>query len=54
MRPLITVLIVCAALVMVYPPVALAIFALGAIVTGCAAWSKARARRARERPRSDR
>jgi hypothetical protein len=45
MYPLLTLLVVCAVLVVLYPPAALAIFALGAIVTGWAAWSKARARR---------
>jgi hypothetical protein len=48
MYPLLTLLVVCAVLVVLYPPAALAIFALGAIVTGWAAWSKSRDRRARE------
>ena len=45
MQPLMVTLVLCVALVVVYPPAALAIFALGALVTGWAAWSKARARR---------
>ncbi|HET9748802.1 MAG TPA: hypothetical protein VFS06_05820 [Casimicrobiaceae bacterium] len=45
MQPLLVTLVACAAAVVIYPPAALAIFVLGAIVTGWAAWSKARARR---------
>ncbi|HET7135465.1 MAG TPA: hypothetical protein VFJ25_06055 [Casimicrobiaceae bacterium] len=44
MYPLLTMLVVCATLIVVYPPAALAIFLLGAIVTGWAALRKARAR----------
>jgi len=44
MPPLLVTLIACAALVVVYPPAALAIFVVGAIVTGWVTWSKARAR----------
>jgi hypothetical protein len=44
-QPLLVTLIVCAAAVVIHPPLALAIFAIGAIVTGWAAWGKARARR---------
>lgn len=47
MYPLLTVLVVCAALIVLYPPAALAIFLLGAIVTGWAALRKARARAAK-------
>ena len=45
MQPLLVTLVACIATVVLYPPAALAIFLLGAIVTGWAAWSKARARR---------
>jgi threonine/homoserine/homoserine lactone efflux protein len=45
--PLLTILVVCAALIVVYPPAALAIFLLGAIVTGWAALRKARTRATR-------
>jgi len=45
MQPLLVTLVACAAAVVIYPPAALAIFVLGAIVTGWAAWGKARARR---------
>ena len=47
MYPLLTVLVVCAALIVLYPPAALAIFLLGAIVTGWTALRKARARAAK-------
>jgi hypothetical protein len=47
MQPLLVTLVACAAAVVIYPPAALAIFVLGAIVTGWAAWSKARGRRRR-------
>ena len=45
MHPLLVTLVLCAGLVVVYPPAALALFALGAAVTGWAAWSRARVRR---------
>jgi amino acid permease len=48
MYPLLALLVVCAVFVVLYPPAALAIFALGAIVTGWAAFRKARARGARD------
>ncbi|HWD15037.1 MAG TPA: hypothetical protein VG840_07970 [Casimicrobiaceae bacterium] len=48
MQPLLVTLIACVAAVVVYPPAALAIFVLGAIVTGWATWSKARARAKRK------
>jgi threonine/homoserine/homoserine lactone efflux protein len=44
MQPLLVTLVACVALIVVYPPAALAIFAVGALVTGWAAWTKARAR----------
>jgi Flp pilus assembly protein TadB len=45
MQPLLVTLVACVAAVVLYPPAALAIFVLGAIVTGWATWGKARARR---------
>jgi threonine/homoserine/homoserine lactone efflux protein len=44
MQPLIVTLVLCAALVAFYPPAALAIFVIGAALTGWAAWRKARER----------
>ena len=44
MQPLIVLLILGAAVTVLYPPAALAIFLLGALVTGWAAWKKARTR----------
>lgn len=49
MLPLIATMIVCAALVVLYPPATLAIFVLGTGILGWAAWRKARERR-RRRP----
>jgi hypothetical protein len=47
MQPLVVTLVLCAALVVFYPPAALAIFVIGAAVMGRAAWRKAREREAR-------
>jgi len=47
MQPLIVTLVLCAALVVVYPPIALAIFVIAAALMGRAAWRKARDREAR-------
>ena len=46
MQPLIVTLVLCAAIVVVYPPAALAIFAIGAALMARAAWRKAREREA--------
>ncbi len=47
MQPLMIMLVLCAAIVVVYPPAALAIFVVGAALMGRAAWRKAREREAR-------
>lgn len=47
MQPLIPALIVCAALVVVYPPAALVIFVAAVAILGWASWRKARGRAVR-------
>ena len=49
MQTLIVTLVLCVALVVVYPPAALAIFAIGAALMARAAWRKAREREARSK-----